>query len=60
LAIIIFNSIIGFMQEYKAEKTMDSLRRMSSPTARVIRDGRIAYIPTRDVVPVSSQVGQRH
>jgi magnesium-transporting ATPase (P-type) len=42
------------MQEYKAEKTMDSLRRMSSPTARVMRDGRIAHLPTREVVPVSN------
>ncbi|RKP24819.1 potassium/sodium efflux P-type ATPase, partial [Syncephalis pseudoplumigaleata] len=50
-AIILFNAAIGFMQEYKAEKTMDSLRRMSSPTARVLRDGRIAYLPTREVVP---------
>ncbi|KAI9596494.1 hypothetical protein BDF19DRAFT_491261 [Syncephalis fuscata] len=50
-AIIIFNALIGFMQEFKAEKTMDSLRRMSSPTARVLRDGRIAYLPTREVVP---------
>ncbi|RKP10122.1 potassium/sodium efflux P-type ATPase [Thamnocephalis sphaerospora] len=50
-AIIIFNTLIGFMQEYKAEKTMDSLRRMSSPTARVIRNGNIVYLPTREVVP---------
>ncbi|KAI8051574.1 potassium/sodium efflux P-type ATPase [Syncephalis plumigaleata] len=51
IAIVLFNAAIGFMQEFKAEKTMDSLRRMSSPTARVMRDGRIAYLPTREVVP---------
>ncbi|KAI8867795.1 potassium/sodium efflux P-type ATPase [Ramicandelaber brevisporus] len=47
--IIILNVGIGFMQEYRAEKTMDSLRRMASPTARVMRDGTLLTIPTREV-----------
>ena len=49
--IIILNIIIGFMQEYSAEKTMDSLRSLSSPTSTVIRNGESMVIPTIHVVP---------
>ncbi|KAK5318329.1 P-type ATPase [Exophiala xenobiotica] len=51
LAIIILNIVIGFMQEYSAEKTMDSLRSLSSPTSQVIRQGDNITIPTVQVVP---------
>lgn len=49
--IMLLNAGIGFMQEYKAEKTMESLRQMASPTAQVIRDGKQKTIPTRDLIP---------
>ncbi|KEF61366.1 potassium/sodium efflux P-type ATPase, fungal-type [Exophiala aquamarina CBS 119918] len=49
--IIILNIVIGFMQEYSAEKTMDSLRSLSSPTSSVIRHGESMVIPTIHVVP---------
>ncbi|KAG8935760.1 hypothetical protein FRC02_006569 [Tulasnella sp. 418] len=50
-AVIVLNVSVGFFQEYKAEKTMDSLRSLSSPTALVIRNGESQYIPARYVVP---------
>lgn len=50
-AIIIINIIIGFMQEYSAEKTMDSLRSLSSPTSQVVRNGDQMTVPTIQVVP---------
>ncbi|KAI0121159.1 sodium transport ATPase 5 [Xylariales sp. AK1849] len=50
-AIIILNIVIGFMQEYSAEKTMDSLRSLSSPTSHVIRGGDNVTVPTIQVVP---------
>ncbi|KAI8993380.1 potassium/sodium efflux P-type ATPase [Pilobolus umbonatus] len=50
LAIMFLNAFVGFMQEYKAEKTMDSLRQMASPTAQVIRDGHQKTVATRDLV----------
>ncbi|KAL0959255.1 hypothetical protein HGRIS_014526 [Hohenbuehelia grisea] len=50
-AVIIFNAAVGFFQEYKAEKTMDSLRQLSSPTAIVIRNGESTPVPGKDVVP---------
>ncbi|KAG2008873.1 calcium-transporting ATPase [Coprinopsis cinerea AmutBmut pab1-1] len=49
--VIIVNTTIGFFQEYRAEKTMDSLRQLSSPTAFVIRNGESVAIPAKDVVP---------
>lgn len=48
---IILNIVIGFMQEYSAEKTMDSLRSLASPTANVVREGNNINIPNGEVVP---------
>ena len=49
--IMLLNAGIGFMQEYRAEKTMESLRQMASPTAQVIRDGHQKTIATRELIP---------
>jgi magnesium-transporting ATPase (P-type) len=43
--VIAFNGLIGFYQEFNAEKKMDALRELSSPSARVLRDGKIDVIP---------------
>lgn len=52
LAVIILNTVIGFIQEFKAEKTMESLRSLASPTATVVRDqGHEQFIAARDLVP---------
>ncbi|KAK7443243.1 hypothetical protein VKT23_015840 [Stygiomarasmius scandens] len=50
-AVIVLNVSVGFVQEYRAEKTMDSLRSLSSPTAIIIRNGETICIPAKDVVP---------
>ncbi|PWW78360.1 potassium/sodium eff [Tuber magnatum] len=50
-AVIFLNVTIGFFQEYRAEKTMDSLRSLSSPTAAVLRDGNLDHIASIIVVP---------
>lgn len=49
--VIVLNIIVGFFQEFNAEKTMDSLRSLSSPTANVVRDGQTINIPTAELVP---------
>ncbi len=49
--VIILNIVVGFFQEFNAEKTMDSLRSLSSPTANVVRDGQTVNIPTAELVP---------
>ncbi len=44
-AVIVLNVSIGFYQEYGAEKKMDALRSLSSPSANVLRDGQTKVIP---------------
>lgn len=48
--VVIINVAVGFMQEYSAEKTMDSLRSLSSPTANAVRDGVNITVPTTEIV----------
>ena len=50
-AVIIMNAILGTVQQKKAEKTLDSLKSLSSPNAKVIRDGKKIEILSKDVVP---------
>jgi Ca2+-transporting ATPase len=45
------NAILGTVQTVKATASLDSLRQMSAPTAKVLRDGHLIQIPGRDVVP---------
>jgi len=49
--IVVLNAIIGVIQEAKAEKSLDALKKMSAPTAKVKRDGIIQTIPSEEVVP---------
>ncbi|HOK53725.1 MAG TPA: calcium-translocating P-type ATPase, SERCA-type, partial [Armatimonadota bacterium] len=51
LAIVVINTVIGFLQEYRAEKALEALRRLSAPTAAVLRNGQRKEIPAVEVVP---------
>jgi len=51
IGIIFFISIIGFVQEYRAERAMEALQEMLSPEANVIRAGDMTRIPVRELVP---------
>ena len=51
VAIVIFNSLLGYLQERHAEEAVEALKAMAAPTARVLRDGEPCQIPAREVVP---------
>jgi len=51
LAIVILNGVVGFVQEYRAEKAMDALKRMTSPSTRVIRGRETVVVPASELVP---------
>lgn len=51
MIIVILSGVLGFIQEYRAEKSIDALKEMAAPTAIVIRDAREIVIPSKDVVP---------
>jgi Ca2+-transporting ATPase len=50
LTIIALNAVIGFYQEFSAEKSIAALRHLTAPQARVWRDGKLAQVPAADVV----------
>jgi len=49
--ILLFAILLGFVQEYRAERAMEALRRMAALTARALRDGREREVPARELVP---------
>jgi P-type Ca2+ transporter type 2C len=51
IAIIVLNSILGYIQENRAEKSLLALKRMAAPFSRVVRDGLRASVPAADLVP---------
>ena len=51
LVVVLINSIIGFLQEHKAERAMEALRRLTVPQAKVWRQGAVARIPASHLVP---------
>ena len=51
LAVITMNAVLGTVQTVKAAASLDSLKKMSAPEAKVLRDGEVKQIPGRDVVP---------
>ena len=50
LTIVMLNAILGFVQQRKAESALAALRRLSAPTAKVVRGGTLHVIPARDLV----------
>lgn len=51
LIVVIINAIIGVAQESKAEKSLEALQKLSSHVAKVIRDGKLVVMPSKELVP---------
>ncbi len=51
LVIVILNAVVGFVQEYRAEKAMEALKKMAAPFAKVLRENKIAQLPAAALVP---------
>jgi Ca2+-transporting ATPase len=50
-AIVVLAAVLGFVQEYRAERAIEALRQMAAPTATVLRDGDEVDVPARELVP---------
>jgi len=49
--ILLFCALLGFFQEYRADKALEALKKMLSPTVRLIRNGREQDVPSEELVP---------
>jgi Ca2+-transporting ATPase len=51
MAIVVINAVLGFVQEYRAEKSLEEIKKLAAPTAIVIRSGKRIKIAAEDLVP---------
>ncbi|MFF3922889.1 calcium-translocating P-type ATPase, SERCA-type [Paenibacillus lactis] len=51
VAIILINGILGFVQEFKAERSLRALKQLSAPSSKVLRDGKVVHLAARELVP---------
>lgn len=62
IVIVLLNAVLGFVQEYKTEKTLIALKDMTAPNAKVYRDGRLNELPAAKLVPgdiISLEAGDK-
>jgi Ca2+-transporting ATPase len=50
-AIVVLNAVVGFVQEFRSEKAMEAMEKLTAPRARVFRDGKDVVIPAKEIVP---------
>jgi Ca2+-transporting ATPase len=51
VAIVLVNAVLGYLQEARAERSLEALRALTAPTARVLRDGRVSQVAAATLVP---------
>lgn len=51
IVIVLINAVLGFVQEYRAEQSLEALKQLAAPTARLRRDGQEMQVPAQDLVP---------
>ena len=62
IIIVLLNAVLGFIQEYKTEKTLIALKNMTAPNAKVYRDGHLTELPAAVIVPgdvISLEAGDK-
>jgi len=50
-AIVVLNAVVGFVQEYRSEKAMEAMKKLTAPKARLLREGKEVMVPAKEVVP---------
>lgn len=50
IAIVVINAVLGVVQESKAEKALEALKKMAAPNSKVLRDGEVVVVPSRELV----------
>jgi len=50
-AIVVLNSVVGFVQEYRSEKAMEAMKKLTAPKTRLLRNGKELIVPAKEVVP---------
>jgi Ca2+-transporting ATPase len=51
IVIVVINAVLGFVQEYRAEQSLEALKQLTAPVARVVRDAEEAMAPAKELVP---------
>lgn len=51
ILVVVINALLGVGQEYRAEKSLEALKRLSAPMAKAVREGRIVSLPAKELVP---------
>ncbi len=51
IVIVVMNAILGFVQEYRAERSLEALKTLAAPKAHVLREGEPVSVPSRELVP---------
>lgn len=51
IVIVIMNAVLGFLQEYRAERSLEALKTLAAPKAHVVREGAVVAVPSRELVP---------
>lgn len=62
ITIVVLNAVLGFVQEYRTEKTLLALKNMAAPAAKVYRDGHLTLLPASELVPedvISLEAGDK-
>ncbi|BAS27430.1 cation-translocating P-type ATPase [Limnochorda pilosa] len=62
VAIMVLNTVLGFVQEVRAERSLEALKELAAPQARVVRQGRVLWVPSAELVPgdrVQVEAGDR-